>query len=98
MSKQEDEDEKRLYQCAKKYEKIVKQFDELMEIMNDRSRPLKRRRRPSSSSKGSWKAPRPASPIEAENKEAFVHTITKFLHDLRAKTDVDFSTSTTYPD
>ncbi|KAJ6913685.1 hypothetical protein NC651_016044 [Populus alba x Populus x berolinensis] len=42
------EDERRLYQCARKYEKIVEQ---LIETMNTRTRQPKRRRVPSTITK-----------------------------------------------
>ena len=42
MSKDLDEDEKRLYQCVKKYKLIVKQFDELVELMNSKTKPPKK--------------------------------------------------------
>ncbi|XP_038719435.1 uncharacterized protein LOC120012199 isoform X2 [Tripterygium wilfordii] len=44
MSNEEEAEVRRLYQCARKYERIVKQFDELIEILDNRTRPPKRRR------------------------------------------------------
>ncbi|CAL9002320.1 unnamed protein product [Prunus brigantina] len=75
MSNKEVEEERRLYQCARKYEKIVKQFDELIEMMNTRSRLPKRRKNSTTA------APAPAS--QHEDNEVLAQTITRFLQDLR---------------
>ncbi|KAJ4704894.1 hypothetical protein OWV82_021738 [Melia azedarach] len=91
----EEEDERRLYRCVKKYKKIVKQFDELIEMISSRTKPPKRRR-VNSSSGGSSNATTPASSSQPNNNEVFVQTISRFLHELRADstTDPDGSTST----
>ncbi|CAB4284283.1 unnamed protein product [Prunus armeniaca] len=77
MSNKEVEEERRLYQCARKYEKIVKQFDELIEMMNTRSRLPKRRKNSTTA------APAPAPASQHEDNEVFAQTITRFLQDLR---------------
>ncbi|TQD80397.1 hypothetical protein C1H46_034041 [Malus baccata] len=74
MSNKEVEEERRLYQCARTYEKIVKQCDELIGMMDTGSKLPKRR-------KNSTTAPAPAS--QQEDNEVLVQTITRFLHDLR---------------
>ncbi|WCJ34534.1 hypothetical protein M5689_015839 [Euphorbia peplus] len=94
MSNEAADDERRLYQCAKKYEQIVKQFDELIEMMNKRARPPKRRKL-SSRGGGSSNVTAPGSPIQADNNEVFVQTITKFLDTLQPETDASCSKSTT---
>ncbi|KAL2323254.1 hypothetical protein Fmac_027633 [Flemingia macrophylla] len=74
-------DERRLCECARKFEIIVKQFDELVGIMqngiavrkwpkNGRGRASGRRANVSSS--------------QPNNNEALVHTVTRFLHELGA--------------
>ncbi|EOY07836.1 Uncharacterized protein TCM_022160 [Theobroma cacao] len=88
----EEEEENRLYQCLRKYQKIVKQFDELVEMMDVRARPPKRRR----NTRGSSGSIDPPSANQPDNGEAFVQTITRFLHELKSNptTDPDSSTST----
>ncbi|KAG2690177.1 hypothetical protein I3760_09G174600 [Carya illinoinensis] len=82
------EDETRLHQCAKKYEKIVKQFDELIEIMNSRNCQPKQQR----GSRGNSSTVAASQP---EENEVVVQTITKFLHELKTNpTDPECSTST----
>ncbi|KAB1223829.1 hypothetical protein CJ030_MR2G009182 [Morella rubra] len=77
------EDERRFHQCLKKYDKIVNQFDELIEMMNTKSR-LPKRRGGSSGSKGSSSTAAPSSSSQpADNNEVFVQTITRFLHEIK---------------
>ncbi|XVF55466.1 hypothetical protein PTKIN_Ptkin06aG0038400 [Pterospermum kingtungense] len=93
MSTEEDE-EKRLCQCFKKYQTIVKQIDELVEIVDVRTRPPKRTRK---NTKGSNSSNDPASANQpADNGEVLVQTITRFLHELKPNPtpDPDASTST----
>ncbi|TKY52925.1 hypothetical protein E2542_SST24447 [Spatholobus suberectus] len=86
-------DERRLYECARKYETIVKQFDELVEIMNNGTAVPKKWRK---SRRGSASGGRAAvSSSQPNNNEALVQTVTRFLHELRIKpTDSDCSSST----
>ncbi|EEF42948.1 conserved hypothetical protein [Ricinus communis] len=100
MSKEgeaEDNDERKLYQCARKYEKIVKQFNKLIEMMNQRTRPPKRRKLSSRCKESSSDATAPASSSQPDSNEVLVQSITKFLQDLRAKTDADCPTNTRDP-
>ncbi|KAK8512365.1 hypothetical protein V6N13_096986 [Hibiscus sabdariffa] len=83
MSREEEEkEERRLNQCLRKYETMIKQFDELVEMMEVRSRPPKRPR----STRGNNSSNEPAN-----HGEVFVQTITGFLHEL--KSDPNCSTS-----
>ncbi|KAL4339787.1 hypothetical protein GQ457_08G019400 [Hibiscus cannabinus] len=83
MSREEEEkEERRLNQCLRKYETMIKQFDELVEMMDVRSRPPKRAR----STRGNNSSNEPAN-----QGEVFVQTITGFLHEL--KSDPNGSTS-----
>ncbi|XP_038719434.1 uncharacterized protein LOC120012199 isoform X1 [Tripterygium wilfordii] len=97
MSNEEEAEVRRLYQCARKYERIVKQFDELIEILDNRTRPPKRRRVLSSScSRGSGSSCAPVSSSQPDNNEVFVQTISRLLRELRANSatdDPDCSTS-----
>ncbi|BAU03273.1 hypothetical protein VIGAN_UM061800 [Vigna angularis var. angularis] len=82
-------DEIRLYECARKYETIVKQFDELMEIMNNDTTVPKTKW--GKSRRGSASDGR-ASSNQSNRNEAIVQTVTRFLHELRTKsTDSDYS-------
>ncbi|KAJ0028191.1 hypothetical protein Pint_35630 [Pistacia integerrima] len=95
MSTNEQEDERRFYQCVRKYAKILKQFDQLVEMMNARTKPPKRRR-VASSSAGRSNATTPVSSSQPDNNEVFVQTISRFLKELRtdSTTNPDCSTST----
>ncbi|XWS66885.1 hypothetical protein CRYUN_Cryun05aG0239200 [Craigia yunnanensis] len=88
----EEEEEKRLYQSLRKYETIIKQFDELVEIMDVRTRPPRRRR----TTRGSNSSNEPVSANQPDNGEVFVQTITSFLQELKPNptTDPNCSTST----
>ncbi|KAL4605434.1 hypothetical protein ACB092_09G028700 [Castanea dentata] len=88
MSNHNIEEERRLYRCAVKYEKMVKQFDELIGIMNTtKTRPPKRQRGSQEKAASSSQQP--------ENNEVFVQTITRFLQELKTDpTDPDSSTNT----
>ncbi|KAJ0088059.1 hypothetical protein Patl1_32100 [Pistacia atlantica] len=88
----EQEDERRFYQCVRKYAKILKQFDQLVEMMNARTKPQKRRRVAS----GRSNATTPVSSSQPDNNEVFVQTISRFLKELRtdSTTNPDCSTST----
>ncbi|XVE76185.1 hypothetical protein DITRI_Ditri12bG0152700 [Diplodiscus trichospermus] len=86
MSTEDEEEEKRLYQCLRKYQTIVKQFDQLVEMMDARSRPPKRRR----STRGSNSTNEPASANQpGNNGEVFVETITRFLHEVKSNPTTD---------
>ncbi|RZC83608.1 hypothetical protein C5167_046393 [Papaver somniferum] len=92
MEMSREEDDRRQYQCLRKYEAIVKQvcgssvfrFDELIDMMNARTRPPKRRRvSSSSSSRGSGSATTAApTPVQPGMDDLFVQTITRFLDEL----------------
>ncbi|CAN1135503.1 hypothetical protein LINPERHAP2_LOCUS8885 [Linum perenne] len=88
-----DDGERRLYQCARKYDQIVNQFDVLVEMMTTRARRPKRRRI-SSSSKGANNAVPHVSSYEAGNDgKVFVETITKFLQELSDEPAVETDSS-----
>ncbi|KAG4397001.1 hypothetical protein AAZX31_10G050800 [Glycine max] len=76
------DDEKRLYECLRKYETIVKQFEELMGIMSNGNAVPKTKwrkgRRGNASGGGAA-----ASSIQTNNNEVLVQTVTRFLHELR---------------
>ncbi|CAN1775804.1 hypothetical protein LINPERHAP1_LOCUS13445 [Linum perenne] len=107
-----DDGERRLYQCARKYDQIVNQptsssssypfqFDVLVEMMTTRARRPKRRRISSvCSSKGANNAVPHVSSYEAGNDgKVFVETITKFLQELSDEPAVDSSSATRdYPE
>ncbi|GKV05635.1 hypothetical protein SLEP1_g17623 [Rubroshorea leprosula] len=78
MSK-EDDDERRLNQCLSKYRIIAKQCDELVEIMEAKSRTPKRRR----GTKGNGSSSASASTTQPDNNDAFVQTVSRFLQELR---------------
>ncbi|GAY67830.1 hypothetical protein KPL70_017419 [Citrus sinensis] len=89
MSNEQD-DERRLYQCVRKYKIIVKQFDELIEMMSARTKPPKRRRvasRCGGSSSNAATTTAPASSSQPDQNEVFVQTISRFLQDLRTESD-----------
>ncbi|XP_026423824.1 uncharacterized protein LOC113320102 isoform X3 [Papaver somniferum] len=81
MEMSREEDDRRQYQCLRKYEAIVKQ---LIDMMNARTRPPKRRRvSSSSSSRGSGSATTAApTPVQPGMDDLFVQTITRFLDEL----------------
>ncbi|KAL6336258.1 hypothetical protein AAG906_014427 [Vitis piasezkii] len=86
----EDGDETRLYQCVRKYELMVKQFDELIEMMNTKTTKLPKRRKVSSST-----AVPAASATQPDSNEALAQTITRFLHELSPNpTDPNCSANT----
>ncbi|KAK8632350.1 hypothetical protein V6N13_072744 [Hibiscus sabdariffa] len=92
MSREEEEkEERRLNQCLRKYETMIKQFDELVEMMDVRSRPPKRPR----SIRGNNSSNDPAA--SANHGEVFVQTITGFLHQLKSNPETDPTCSTSYP-
>ncbi|XP_022640940.1 uncharacterized protein LOC111242361 isoform X1 [Vigna radiata var. radiata] len=75
-------DEIRLYECARKYETIVKQFDELMGIMNnDTTVPIPKTKWRKSGRGGASDGR--ASSNQSNRNEAIVQTVTRFLHELR---------------
>ncbi|KAI3849732.1 hypothetical protein MKW98_026646 [Papaver atlanticum] len=105
MEMSREEDDKRQYQCLRKYEAIVKQvcgssvfrFDELIDMMNARTRPPKRRR-VSSSSRGSVSASAAsttAAPtsVQPGMDDLFVQTITRFLDELNTTASASNSTN-----
>ncbi|KAG4970536.1 hypothetical protein JHK82_036225 [Glycine max] len=89
------DDEKRLYECVRKYEIIVKQFDELMAIMSNGNAVAKTKWRkvgsPNAAIKEGMQGRRgnasggraAASSIQTNNNEIVVQTVTRFLHELR---------------
>ncbi|QCE05969.1 hypothetical protein DEO72_LG9g978 [Vigna unguiculata] len=81
-------DEIRLYECARKYEIIVKQFDELVGIMNTVPKTKWRK-----GGRGGASGRRASSNQNQSNRnEAIVQTVTRFLHELSTKsTDSDSS-------
>ncbi|XP_058740323.1 uncharacterized protein LOC131612572 [Vicia villosa] len=82
ISKEVD-DERRLHICAKKYETIIKQFDELMEIMNADNtlvQPRKRQKRSGSNASTSTSSHQ----LYRESNEVILQTVTKFLQELGA--------------
>ncbi|CAN0926899.1 hypothetical protein LINGRAHAP2_LOCUS35575 [Linum grandiflorum] len=94
-----DDGERRLYQCARKYDQIVNQFDVLVEIMTARARPPKRRRISSSRSKSTNDDVAQISPDEAGNDgQVFVETITKFLQELKDEPAVETDSSSSTRD
>nr|KJB46550.1 hypothetical protein B456_007G373900 [Gossypium raimondii] len=79
------EEEQRLYQCLKKYQTIIKQFDELVESMDVRTRPLRKSGRGSNSSSNEAATTLTGiQPRDENNGGALVHTITRFLHELKS--------------
>ncbi|CAJ1968524.1 unnamed protein product [Sphenostylis stenocarpa] len=81
-------DEIRLYRCARKYETIVKQFDELVEIMNNTTTIPKTRRKSRRGGASGGKAS--GSSNQLNRNEVIVQTVTRFLHELRTNpTDSD---------
>ncbi|KAJ1398454.1 hypothetical protein SESBI_31054 [Sesbania bispinosa] len=78
ISKDANDDARRLFECAKKYETIVKQVDELLGIMNKGTSVHK----PRKSRRGS--ASVAVSSSQPNNNDALVQTVTRFLHELRA--------------
>ncbi|KAA3455139.1 hypothetical protein EPI10_018198 [Gossypium australe] len=90
----EEEEEKRLNQCIRKYQIMIKQIDELVEMMDHvRTRPPKRRR----STRGNNSSNDPAvSANQPDDREVIVQIITRFLHELKSNpaTDPKCSTST----
>ncbi|KAF1860336.1 hypothetical protein Lal_00037675 [Lupinus albus] len=76
----EVDDERRLYECVRKYETVVKQIDELMGMMNNNigTKSRKNRSRSASGARAS------VSSSQRNNNEALVQTLTKFLHELGA--------------
>ncbi|XP_054805476.1 uncharacterized protein LOC129308391 [Prosopis cineraria] len=92
ISKDGDEDDKSLYNCARKYDMIVKQFDELMGIMNNPTSIPKSTRSRKVSASGTSMA---ASSSQPESNGALAEAVTRFLHELRVSpTDSGFSSST----
>ncbi|RDX79953.1 hypothetical protein CR513_39560, partial [Mucuna pruriens] len=86
-----NDDERRLYECARKYETIVRQFDELVEIMSKGIAVPKRRK----SRRGSASGGRAGSSSQPNNNEVLVQTVTRFLHELRTNpSDSECSRST----
>ncbi|CAK8543846.1 unnamed protein product [Lathyrus sativus] len=80
ISKEED-DETRLHTCAKKFETIVKQFDELMEIMDaDNTLVKSRKRQKRSRSDASTRVS--SHQLHRESNEVILKTVTKFLQEL----------------
>ncbi|CAL5194032.1 unnamed protein product [Lathyrus oleraceus] len=80
ISKEVD-DETRLHICAKKFETIVKQFNELTGIMdadNTLVKPRKRQKR--SGSNGSTSVS--SHQLHRESNEVILKTVTKFLQEL----------------
>ncbi|XVF07903.1 hypothetical protein REPUB_Repub06bG0179300 [Reevesia pubescens] len=78
---------------AAEEEEEEKRFDELVEMMDVRTRPPNRRR----STRGSSSSNDPASANQPDNGEVFVQTITRFLHELKSNppsTDPNCSTTT----
>ncbi|XP_022143962.1 uncharacterized protein LOC111013747 [Momordica charantia] len=96
------DDERRLYECARKYQIIVKQFDQLIEMMDNKTKAtrLSKRRRKSSSLRASDSStiaaqPTPSCQQNYNDDDAFVQTITRFLHELRTDpSELDSSTCT----
>ncbi|KAK8477632.1 hypothetical protein V6N13_059902 [Hibiscus sabdariffa] len=89
----EEEEERRLDQCLRKYQTMVKQFDELADMMDARTRAPKRRR----NTRGSSSSNEPgASANQPDNGEVLVQTITRFLHDLKPNPTTDPNCSTSY--
>ncbi|KAB2060116.1 hypothetical protein ERO13_A11G324420v2 [Gossypium hirsutum] len=82
------EEEQRLYQCLKKYQTIIKQFDELVESMDVRTRPPLRRKSGRGSNSSCNEAATTSTGIQPRDDEnnggALVHTITRFLHELKS--------------
>ncbi|KAF4403486.1 hypothetical protein G4B88_008132 [Cannabis sativa] len=79
-----EDDEKRLYQSVRKYDKIVAQFDDLIDIMNSKTKLPKRRKAPSGSKGNTSTSAPPSSTVQnTDNDEVFAQKITKFLHELK---------------
>ncbi|KAK7355523.1 hypothetical protein VNO80_14781 [Phaseolus coccineus] len=82
-------DEKRLHECARKYEIILKQFDELVGMMNNGT----------SLPKTKWQKSRKGTSggrtsNQSNTNEAIRQTVTRFLHELRTKpTDSEILTN-----
>ncbi|KAK7345567.1 hypothetical protein VNO77_16172 [Canavalia gladiata] len=80
MVSEDVNDERRLYECARKYETIVRQFDELVGLMNNgTSMPKWPKSRRGNASGGRTSV----STSQPNNNEALVQTVTRFLHELR---------------
>ncbi|KAK7337065.1 hypothetical protein VNO77_17624 [Canavalia gladiata] len=81
ISKEVDE-ERRLCKYAKKYEMIVKQFDEFKGMNTNLTLPVpKCPKRPRARGNAST-ANIASSSRQSENKEALLQTVTRFLHEL----------------
>ncbi|XP_023518736.1 uncharacterized protein LOC111782160 [Cucurbita pepo subsp. pepo] len=95
------DDERRLYECARKYQIIVKQFDQLVEMMDNKKKAMRlsKRRRMFSNSDNNLSTtvtqPTSDSQQNCNDDEAFVQTLTRFLHELKTDTtELDNSTRT----
>ncbi|KAF7818616.1 hypothetical protein G2W53_024071 [Senna tora] len=87
-----EQDEHRLYHCARKYDIIVKQFDELIEMMHSTSTIPKWKRSRIASASGTSVAVKSSRP---DHNEALAEKVTRFLNELRiSPTDSGFSSST----
>ncbi|KAF4382181.1 hypothetical protein F8388_008667 [Cannabis sativa] len=65
-----EDDEKRLYQSVRKYDKIVAQFDDLIDIMNSKTKLPKRRKAPSGSKGNTSTSAPPSSTVQnTDNNE-----------------------------
>ncbi|KAK7267672.1 hypothetical protein RIF29_20350 [Crotalaria pallida] len=81
MISRDVDDERRLYECVKKYQTIVKQVDELMGMMNNMAIVTKGRKNRKGSASGARAS---VSSGQHNNNEALVKTVTRFLHELGA--------------
>ncbi|CAL0321396.1 unnamed protein product [Lupinus luteus] len=79
ISSNEVDDERRLYECVRKYETVVNQIDELMGMMNNIGKKSRKSRSRSASG-----ARASVSSSQRNNNEALVQTLTRFLHELGA--------------
>ncbi|KAK7279352.1 hypothetical protein RJT34_24401 [Clitoria ternatea] len=82
-------DDKRLYECARKYEIIMKQFDELTGLMNNGNAVPKLQKGGKGSASGGKTA---TSSSQQKKNEELVQTVTKFLKELRTNTTDSEST------
>ncbi|KAK4281484.1 hypothetical protein QN277_012969 [Acacia crassicarpa] len=76
-----DEDDKSLYNCARKYGMIVKQFDELMGILNNTTNTPKSTRGRKASASGTSMV---GSSSQPESNVALAEAVTRFLQELKS--------------
>ncbi|KEH42233.1 hypothetical protein MTR_1g064480 [Medicago truncatula] len=92
MISQDEDDDRRLYECARKYEIIVKQFDELIGMMDNFTSIPKWQKSPRDNASN---AKAVGSLSQPKSNDEIVKTLTRFLHELGANpTDSECSKGT----